>query len=67
MDEQPTLQPWALASIDELLTQLARLRTGRACRVCRGAGTETLTGSAGTYERACNACDGNGMAAHGMA
>jgi DnaJ-class molecular chaperone len=59
--EAPTLPAWALATIDELHKQIDRLRSGQACRACRGAGAEVRTGSAGEYERACGACDGTGL------
>ncbi len=59
LEDSPTLRAWEVETIAELETQLVRLRTGRACKRCRGSGEVTRTGG---YVAACGDCNGRGLA-----
>lgn len=62
-EEVPTLRAWEVEAIQDLETQLSRLRTGHGCKACRAAGQETVRGGArlGDYVRACGTCGGTGL------
>lgn len=60
-EDSPTLRAWEVEAIQDLEKQLDRLRSGRACRTCLGAGSEVRGGPNALYTRACGDCGGKGI------
>lgn len=57
-----TLEPWMLATLNEIGAQRDRLMAGIACKDCRGAGNvATKCERLGLQYHICGVCDGSGV------